>query len=303
MVICIIALPVFAILGLFSLRYRMLTAEAFRCLFKTVAFKPCDGGLDIRIKSKFTAKLMWWPAFARFFYRYFTLLSWIFVVLMLVSAAFTGLGVYNYIRYGNCNGPDSSAFCIFNVVHPEQAACSTLGVKGEMHPEKVVIEGYPSRGVDNAEVTIVEYGCYSCPYTREAEPVVQKLLNNYPNVKLVYHDVPLLIHPYSVEAGKAAICADEQGQYWDYHDLLFDVSRNLTNSSFIEIAQALRLNETQFLTCLNSNNTRAEIDKSYSEAMEVGIYGTPTFFINNKSYVGPQEYSKLKEIIETELKG
>src|SRR3989344_7582794 len=114
MVLCIIALPVFALLGIFSLKYRMLAKEAFRCLFRTAMLKPCDTGLDMRIKSKFTAKLMWWPALAKGFYRYFEIISWIFVILLVGSTIAVGYGLYNYVNYGNCNGPESSAFCIFN---------------------------------------------------------------------------------------------------------------------------------------------------------------------------------------------
>lgn len=301
MVICIIALPVFALLGLFSLKYRMLAVEAFRCLFRTVAFKPCNTGLDLRIKSKFTAKLMWWPAFARFFYKYFTLLSWIFVILTLLSAAFTGLGLYNYFVYGNCNGEQSDAFCIFNVVHPEQSQCSTLGAKGELYPDRINITGDPIKGSKDAKVTIVEYGCYSCPYTKEAEPAVRRLLVEFPEVRLVFHDVPLSIHPYSVEAGKAAICAGEQGEYWEYHDLLFDYSKNFTDDSFLEIAGALGLNSTKFAKCFASNKTQDAVDNAYAGAIAVGVYGTPTFFIGNNSYVGPQSYADLKKVVETAL--
>ena len=302
MVICIIALPVLALLGLFSLKYRMLAKEAFHCLFRTMALKPCDTGLDLKIKSKFTAKLMWWPAFARFFYKYFTLLSWIFVILMLLSAAGTGYGVYNYVKYGNCNGPNSPAFCVFNVVHPSQAECSTFGTEGKLYPENVKNEGYPARGNPNATLILAEYGCFSCPYTKEAEPVVREILGAYPSIKLVYHDVPLAIHAYSIEAGEAAICAGEQGRYWDYHDILLDTHQNLTNSSFAEIAQALGLNESKFARCFNSNATQAAVDSAYAEALRVGIYGTPTFFINSESLVGPQSFDKFKAIIEKELK-
>lgn len=120
MVICIIALPVLALLGLFSLKYRILAKEAFHCLFESIQLKPCTSGLDNRIKSKFSAKLMWLPPLARFFYRYFTILSWIFVILLLLSIAFSAYGIYNYAKYGNCNGKQSDGFCIFNEIQPSE---------------------------------------------------------------------------------------------------------------------------------------------------------------------------------------
>ena len=297
MVICIIALPVLAILGLFSLRYRTLAWEAFHCLFRTMAFKPCNTGLDTRIKSKFTAKLMWWPAFARGFYKYFELLSWIFVILMLASAVASGYGLYNYIQYGNCNGPNNDSFCIFNPtgVHTSET-CSVFGVEGAINTTNVNIEGYPTIGTGELGV-LHEYGCYSCPYTKEVEPVVRKILEDYPGLKFVYHDVPLEIHNFSVEAGEAAICAGEQDEYWRYHDLIFDRERELDNSSFVEFANALDLNISEFNKCLSSNETFDKIKSSRAEAVEVGIYGTPTFIFDDKSLVGPQSYKNLKNFI------
>lgn len=298
MVICIIALPIFAILSLFSVRYRTLTAEAFRCLFRTVQLKPCDTGLDQRIKSKFTAKLLWWPAFARFFYKNFTFLSWIFTILMLLSAVGVGYGLYNYFVYGNCNGPDSSAFCVFNVVHSNQASCSAFGAEQAINIGKVKLDG-PVRGDANASIVMHEYGCYSCPYTKEAEPVVREVLDDYPNVKLIYHDVPLEIHNYSIESGEAAFCAGEQGKYWEYHDMLFDKQSELNAGSFVDFAGELDLNITRFNDCLASNATKQEIAKYRADALEVGIYGTPTFVIGNNSLVGPQKYKTFKSIIES----
>jgi hypothetical protein len=262
-----------------------------------MAFKPCNTGLDTRIKSKFTAKLMWWPAFARGFYKYFELLSWVFVILMFASAVASGYGLYNYVKYGNCNGENSSAFCIFNPtgVHTSET-CSVFGVQGVINASNVKIEGYPTVGLGSSGI-LHEYGCYSCPYTKEVEPVVRTLLENYPGLKLVYHDVPLEIHNFSVEAGEAAICAGEQGMYWRYHDLIFDRTGELENGSFIAFANALDLNISEFNKCLSFNETLSMIEKSRAEATEVGIYGTPTFIFENKSLVGPQSYKNLKNLV------
>lgn len=128
MVLCWIALPVFAILGIFSAKYRKLTKDAFECLFKTATFRKCSSGLDDRIKSDVTGTfLKYSPPTARFFYNNYKLISWIIVILVLMSAYFTGVGVYNYVKYGNCNGPNSNEFCIFNpFANTGQAAVTTV---------------------------------------------------------------------------------------------------------------------------------------------------------------------------------
>lgn len=303
MVICIIALPVFALLGLFSLKYRVLAKEAIRCLGRTLVLKPCDTGLDVKIKSKFTAKLMWWPWLARGVYNYFEILSWIFIILMVASTILTGLGLYNYFVYGNCNGPDEEGFCIFDIVGSGSSEqCSEFGVHGFVNASEVSYDGATIRGNSDAVLDVHEYGCYSCGYTKESEPAVKKLVQNYPQIRLVYHDVPLEIHKYSIEAGEAAICAGEQGKYWAYHDLLFENQGRLNDSVFGLLADEIGLNVSEFNICLDSSAVEQQINASRSNAVEVGIYGTPTFIINERVLVGPQKYAKLAAIVEEELK-
>ncbi|MCK4589753.1 MAG: hypothetical protein KAT77_04870 [Nanoarchaeota archaeon] len=126
MVVCFIALPVLIILGLFSVKYRKLSWEAFDCVFRMATLRKCRSDFDQRVKAKIVGKLMRrTPRTAGFIYKKFVLLSWIFVVLFLLSLAGSGYSLYNYIAYGNCNGPDSSAFCVFN----ELEICEDVGIK------------------------------------------------------------------------------------------------------------------------------------------------------------------------------
>lgn len=114
MVICIIALIVFGILGIFSAKYRTLFKESLRCVTNTLALRPCDTDFEQRIKNKITSSLMRFPSAAKFFYNNFKAISWIFVIAFFLSIAGIIYGVYNYAVYGNCNGPTSSEFCVFN---------------------------------------------------------------------------------------------------------------------------------------------------------------------------------------------
>ncbi len=102
--ICIIALVTFSILGLFSARYRIIAKEAFRCVFLKMQFKPCDTKLDQRIKSKITSTLLnRSPKLAKFVYKRFELLSWIFTIAMFVSLGYTIYSFYNLLVYGSCD--------------------------------------------------------------------------------------------------------------------------------------------------------------------------------------------------------
>lgn len=108
MVICIVALVVFSILGIFSAKWRKVAKEAFKCVFKMIQFKPCDVGLEDKIKSKVTAKLMkMWPSGARAFYKNFKVLSWIFTIAFFASLIYSAYGIGNLILFGSCE-PGSS---------------------------------------------------------------------------------------------------------------------------------------------------------------------------------------------------
>jgi hypothetical protein len=102
MVICIVALIVLSIMSLFSAKYRAPAGEAFRCVFRMITLRPCDVQLETKIKTSVTSKLMVVPALARFFYKNFKIISWIFTIAFFVSLAYSAIGVYNIIVYGTC---------------------------------------------------------------------------------------------------------------------------------------------------------------------------------------------------------
>jgi hypothetical protein len=115
MVICIVALVVFSIMGIFSLTYRKLAKEAFECTFRMVTFRPCKSKLDERIRAKIISKLMRIPSLAKFVYKYFTTLSWIFVIIFFASLGYSAYGVYNLIVHGTCTpGSDNCPFAVAN---------------------------------------------------------------------------------------------------------------------------------------------------------------------------------------------
>ncbi len=115
MVICIVALVVFGILGIFSARYRRLAKDAFTCVARSIVFKPCNTRLDQKIKATVTAKLMSMSkALARFFYKNFRLISWIFTIAFFASMYFTAVALYNWVVYGTCEPGTPASSCPLN---------------------------------------------------------------------------------------------------------------------------------------------------------------------------------------------
>jgi hypothetical protein len=113
MVICIVALLVFSFLSIWSARYRNLARQAFRCVARTITFKPCDVEIEQKIKSKLTAKLMIIPSLARFFYKNFKIISWIFTITFFASLIYSAYGIFNLVVFGTCD-PSSPATCVIN---------------------------------------------------------------------------------------------------------------------------------------------------------------------------------------------
>jgi hypothetical protein len=131
MVICFIALIVFAVLGIFSATHRVIAKEAFECVFLKATLRPCKSNLDKRLKSQITGKfLRRSPKAGRFVYKHFELISWIFTIIMILSMISSTVSIYNYAVYGNCEGEDSTEACIYN-----QIGDIVTGNSGGEHPE------------------------------------------------------------------------------------------------------------------------------------------------------------------------
>ncbi len=103
MVLCIVALVVFSVMSVGSARYKHWAREALRCVIKNLTLTPCDVGFEQRIKGKITAKLLVVPPVARFFYRNFGVISWLFTLTFFASLIYSAYSIYNFFVYGSCN--------------------------------------------------------------------------------------------------------------------------------------------------------------------------------------------------------
>jgi len=164
-------------------------------------------------------------------------------------------------------------------------------------------DGGSSKGPSSAPVTIVEFSDYQCPFCGRAEPTIERLLAEYGDkIRLVYRDYPLPNHSFAPKAAEATLCAGKQGRYWEMHDLLFKNQRALDIPDLIGYAATLKLKSEDFLSCLQSGETRPSVVASTKAGEDVGVNGTPAFFVNGRLLSGAQPYERFKEIIEYELK-
>jgi protein-disulfide isomerase len=126
----------------------------------------------------------------------------------------------------------------------------------------------------------------------------------YPkDVKLIYKQFPLPMHPHAPLAAEASLAANEQGKFWEMHDLMFANFRKLSRENMLEWAKQIGLDVDKFKADLDSGKFRAKVKKDEADGEAAGVYGTPAFFIDGKLYNGPMTMDAVKPILEAELKG
>ena len=171
-------------------------------------------------------------------------------------------------------------------------------------PVKIPVNGSPERGPKDARITLVEFSDFECPYCSLAAPEVISILAAYPkDIRLIYKQFPLPMHPHAPLAAAASLAANEQGKFWQMHDVLFKNFRHLSREKILELAQGLGLNMDKFTADLDSPKFQAVIKKDVADGEAAGVYGTPSLFIDGKHYNGPLTMDVLKPILDAELKG
>ena len=167
----------------------------------------------------------------------------------------------------------------------------------------IATAGYPSRGPDAAPVTIVEFSDFQCPFCGGLFPTLKAIEKNYPDkVRLVYRQFPLTnIHPFAQKAAEASLCANDQKRFWEFHDSMFGDQMHLTVDDLKKRAVDLKLNTTDFNSCLDTGVKVSAVKKDIEEGTKAGVNSTPSMFINGRFLSGSQPYADIREIIEDEL--
>jgi protein-disulfide isomerase len=171
-------------------------------------------------------------------------------------------------------------------------------------PVTIAVDGAPVKGPADARITLVEFSDFECPYCSAAEKQVDIVMAAYPkDVKLVYKQFPLSMHPHAEIAAEASLAAREQGKFWEMYEVLFKNSRQLSRTSILAMAKDIGLDVDKFKADLDSGKYKAVVEKDVADGESAGVYGTPAFYINGKQYNGPVTLAALKPILAAELKG
>ena len=168
--------------------------------------------------------------------------------------------------------------------------------------QKIATADSPALGPSNAPIELVEFSDFQCPFCYRAHPTIKQVLNTYGSkVRFVYRNYPLPNHPNARPAAEAAQCANEQGQFWAYHDRLFADQTKLDDADLKASAAALGMDAGRFNACFDTHKYKARVDADMQAGNEAGVNGTPAFFINGRMLSGAQPYDEFKKVIDEEL--
>lgn len=150
--------------------------------------------------------------------------------------------------------------------------------------QTVSVGNAPFMGQENAPVTLMEFSDYQCPYCarnyREVMPTLIKEYVDTGKLKFVMREKPIAsLHRNAIGASLAALCANDQGKYWEMHNVMFENQRALTDENLKQYASNLGLDTKEFDQCLDSKKYAKQIDEDIVLATGLGISGTPGFIL------------------------
>jgi protein-disulfide isomerase len=170
-------------------------------------------------------------------------------------------------------------------------------------PPPVIIQtqGAPSLGPDSAPVTIVEFGDFQCPFCAQGAQALRRLVRVYPDrVRWVFKHFPLRsLHPGAALAHEAAIVAQEQGKFWEMHELIFQNQSRVKYSDLVGYAQEIGLDMAAFKDALETRRLRHRVIRDMEEARVLGVFATPTYYVNGTRYMGARTTSELRILVDS----
>jgi protein-disulfide isomerase len=177
--------------------------------------------------------------------------------------------------------------------------------------EKLQAAKGPSRGAQNPAMYIVDFSDLECPHCKAAQPVVEKLVTDFPQTRLIFQQFPLpaSLHPWAMKAALYSDCAGrmDQAAFWKYIDAIFEnqggIALATADDKLKELATAAGLDGQKLAACAATPETEERVKKSLELGESLGINETPTVFINGRRVKGIANipYDQLKALVQFEI--
>jgi protein-disulfide isomerase len=180
----------------------------------------------------------------------------------------------------------------------------TLGYENKLEPPRfeIAVGTSPSQGPADAAITLVEFSDYECPFCKSAEPILKQVRERYPTqLRVVTKNFPLDAHPKAKPAAEAAVCAAEQGKFWELHAKLFEKAPQIDVAQLAPIAEEAGLDKGKFEECLTSHRSEPIVKADLDAGKEAGVSGTPAFFVNGVPLAGGRSLNDFAKAVDAEL--
>ncbi|HYQ80717.1 MAG TPA: thioredoxin domain-containing protein, partial [Anaeromyxobacteraceae bacterium] len=161
----------------------------------------------------------------------------------------------------------------------------------------------PVKGGKSAKVTLVVFSDFQCPFCARVEPTLKQLEDGYKgDLRIVWKNQPLPMHPQAMPAALAAEAAREQGKFWPMHDLMFQNQQQLAPPVYEQWAKQLGLDLRKYKAAAESPAAKARVEEDMKLGSSVGANGTPTSFVNCRQLVGAVPVDAFKRLVDEEIK-
>ncbi|HET6585003.1 MAG TPA: thioredoxin domain-containing protein [Nannocystaceae bacterium] len=203
-----------------------------------------------------------------------------------------------------CDQPVDPAEARLGEIHECEGDCE--GKPGEApsvtdERKVVAVAGYPSRGPDDAPVTIVAFSDFECPFCIRGANNLEKVVASHPGkVRVVFRNMPLPMHAGAEPAAIAALAAHRQGKFWEMHDALFATQGKFAVDDLDALADEIGLDMTRYRSDIADPALAAALKRDVDEAKRLGVTGTPSFFVNGRLVVGARPADELTTLVAEE---
>ena len=160
-------------------------------------------------------------------------------------------------------------------------------------------------------ISMIEFSDLECPHCKAAQPIMEKLAGDFPQVRYVFQQFPLpaSMHPWALKAAEYSDCAGRlnAAAFWKYTDSIFENQPNIAlataDDKLKELATAAGLDPQKLATCAALPQTEARVKKSVELGQSLDVTQTPTLFINGRRVLGIADipYDQLKSLVQFEI--
>lgn len=157
----------------------------------------------------------------------------------------------------------------------------------------------PVKGAESAEILVIEYSEFQCPFCKRVAPTLEQLYKKYEgNIRWAYRNNVLPFHEQAEPAAKAALAANIQGKFWEYHNGLYENQQSLGEDLYVKLATDIGLDVKKFNEDRNSEKVAKWLEADMEQARKVGAQGTPYVLINGVAVSGAQPFENFDAIVK-----